>query len=174
FYPLMVERASGSHIWDVDGREYVDLTMGFGSLLFGHTPSFVTDALHAQVDRGIGVGPQSCLAGEVARLVCELTGMERVTFCNSGTEGVMTALRLARLARKRNKIVQFAGSYHGTFDGVLVRSADGLGRSTKAIPMAPGIDPEMVSNIVMLEYNSAESIEYIRRTGDEIAAVLVE
>ncbi|HEY2392078.1 MAG TPA: amino acid adenylation domain-containing protein [Candidatus Angelobacter sp.] len=174
FYPLMSDRAEGSHVWDVDGHEYVDLTMGFGSLFFGHTPSFVTSALHKQIDRGIGVGPQSALAGDVARLVCEMTGVERVTFCNSGTEGVMTALRLARMATKRNKIVVFAGSYHGTFDGVLVRPTESANGTMKAIPISGGIDPDMVKNVVMLAFNSPESIEYIRKFGHEIAAVLVE
>jgi amino acid adenylation domain-containing protein/non-ribosomal peptide synthase protein (TIGR01720 family) len=174
FYPLMSDRAEGSHVWDVDGHEYVDLTMGFGSLFFGHTPSFVTEALHKQIDRGIGVGPQSALAGDVARLVCEMTGVERVTFCNSGTEGVMTALRLARMATKRNKIVVFAGSYHGTFDGVLVRPAESANGTMKAIPISGGIDPDMVKNVVMLAYNSPASVEYVRKFGHEIAAVLVE
>ncbi|HEY0367038.1 MAG TPA: aminotransferase class III-fold pyridoxal phosphate-dependent enzyme, partial [Pyrinomonadaceae bacterium] len=121
-YLIIVEQAIGSKIWDIDGNEYLDITMGFGSLLFGHSPDFVTDALQQQVAQGMQLGPQSHLAGQVAKLVCELTGTERATFCNSGTEAVMTALRLARTVTGRTKIAMFTGSYHGSFDGTLARA----------------------------------------------------
>ncbi len=115
-YLVIAEQALGSKIRDVDGNEYLDITMGFGSLLFGHSPAFVTAALQHQVAHGVQLGPQSQLAGRVAKLVSELTGVERVSFCNSGTEAVMTALRLARTVTGRTKIAMFTGSYHGTFD----------------------------------------------------------
>ncbi|HVG90245.1 MAG TPA: aminotransferase class III-fold pyridoxal phosphate-dependent enzyme, partial [Alphaproteobacteria bacterium] len=120
-YPLHARRSSGAHIWDVDGNRYVDLTMGFGVNLFGHNPPFVIEAIEQQLKKGIHLGPQSDLAGEVAALVSSLTGMDRVTFCNSGTEAIMMALRLARTATGRRKVALFAGSYHGTFDGVLAQ-----------------------------------------------------
>ncbi|HEU5130463.1 MAG TPA: aminotransferase class III-fold pyridoxal phosphate-dependent enzyme, partial [Pyrinomonadaceae bacterium] len=137
-YLIIVEQALGSKIWDVDGNEYLDITMGFGSLLFGHSPDFVTDALQQQVAQGIQLGPQSHLAGQVAKLVCELTGVERATFCNSGTEAVMTALRLARTVSGRTKIAMFTGSYHGTFDGTLARAERGADGKIRAVPLAPG------------------------------------
>ncbi len=124
-YLIIAEQALGSKIRDVDGNEYLDITMGFGSLLFGHSPDFVTRALQQQVAQGMQLGPQSHLAGQVARLVCELTGVERVSFCNSGTEAVMTALRLARTVTGRTKIAMFTNSYHGTFDGTLARAERG-------------------------------------------------
>ena len=77
-YPIVVARSSGSKLWDVDGNEYVDLIMGFGSVLLGHSPEFVTRALEEQINKGIEIGPQSPLAGEVAQSVCEFTGTERV------------------------------------------------------------------------------------------------
>src|SRR5207245_826788 len=101
-YPLVVVRSAGSRLWDVDGNEYVDLTNGFGTNLFGHSPAFVTAALEAQLKSGIEIGPQSPLAGPVAALVCEMTGHERVAFCNTGSEAVTAAIRMARTVTGRD------------------------------------------------------------------------
>ncbi|MBD2682800.1 MULTISPECIES: non-ribosomal peptide synthetase/type I polyketide synthase [Nostoc] len=171
-YPIVGNRSSGSRIWDVDGNEYIDITMGFGVNLFGHHPDFIAAALEAQIKQGIQIGPQTRLAGEVAQLICELTGLERVNFSNSGTEAVMTALRLARTATGRNKIAMFAGSYHGHFDGVLgIAQAD---NNPNAIPIAPGITPKTVEDILILEYGNPQSLEIIQAHAQELAAVLVE
>ena len=120
-YPIVATGSSGSRVFDVDGNEYVDMLMGFGLNLFGHSPAFVTEAVAEQLRKGVEIGPQSPLAGEVARLISEFTGMERVTFCNTGSEAVMAAIRLARTVTGRDSIALFSGSYHGTFDEVLVR-----------------------------------------------------
>jgi len=173
-YLIIVDQALGSKIWDVDGNEYLDITMGFGSLLFGHSPDFVTDALQKQVAQGMQLGPQSHLAGQVAKLVCELTGNERATFCNSGTEAVMTALRLARTVSGRTKIAMFTGSYHGTFDGVLARAERGADGKLRAVPLAPGIPPSMIQDVMILAYGAPESLEEIRQHASELGAVLVE
>jgi acyl transferase domain-containing protein/acyl-CoA synthetase (AMP-forming)/AMP-acid ligase II len=171
-YPIVGDRSSGSRIWDVDGNEYIDITMGFGVNLFGHHPDFIAAALSAQIRQGIQIGPQTSLAGEVAQLICELTGLERVNFSNSGTEAVMTALRLARTATGRNKVAMFAGSYHGHFDGVLgMPQADD---NPNAIPIAPGITPKTVEDILILEYGNPQSLEIIQTHAQELAAVLVE
>lgn len=172
-YPIVVNRSSGSKLWDIDGNEYIDLTNGFGTILFGHNPDFVREALTAQLDQGIETGPQTPLAGEVARLVCEMTGMERAAFCSTGSEAVTAAIRIARTVTGRDKIAMFAGAYHGIFDEVLARPTmvDGVRRST---PIAPGIAPNMVDNIVVLDYDSAASLQTIKAMGPELAAVLVE
>ena len=120
-YLLVGERSQGSRVWDIDGNEYIDIFMSFGANLLGHNPPFIKAALQAQLEKGVQLGPQAEFAGEVAELICELTGMERVAFSNTGTEAVMTAIRLARAATKRSKIAVFADSYHGHFDGVLVK-----------------------------------------------------
>jgi len=172
-YPIIGARSSGSMIWDVDGNEYVDLTMGFGTHLFGHSPRFILDALREQLDEGLQLGPQSNLAGEVAELIRDLTGVERVTFCNSGTEAVMAALRVARTVTGRTRIALFAGAYHGTFDGVLARQHSG-GQQPVATPVAPGTPPGMVEDVVVLNYNSQESIDFLRAEAHNLAAVLVE
>ncbi|WP_375501417.1 amino acid adenylation domain-containing protein [uncultured Nostoc sp.] len=172
-YPIVCDRSGGSRFWDVDGNEYVDITMGFGVHLFGHNPPFVIEALQEQIKLGIQLGPQSSLAGEVAELLCELTGTERVTFCQSGTEAVMTSLRLARMATGRTKIVLFSGSYHGHFDGVLAR-AEASDDEQVSVPFAPGISPHMVEDVVVLDYGDPGALEYIEAHAHELAAVLVE
>ena len=173
-YPLVVERAAGSRVWDVDGNEYVDVSMGFGALLFGHSPRFIVEALEAQVKRGLQLGLQSNLAGKVAQLICELTGTERVTFCNSGTEAVMTALRVARAVTGRSKIALFTGSYHGTFDGVLVRAQKRGDGAPKAIPLAPGVSPRIVEDVLLLDFDTPQSLPLLKAHAHELAAVLVE
>jgi acyl transferase domain-containing protein/non-ribosomal peptide synthetase component F len=172
-YPIVAERSAGSKIWDIDGNEYLDLTMGFGAILFGHNPPFIMNAVAEQMKLGIQLGPQSHLAGEVAALISELTGMQRVTFCNSGTEAVMTALRLARTATKRKKVAIFAGSYHGTFDGVLA-IARNFESDAQGIPVAPGVTPGLVEDVLVLEYGAERSLEVLRAHAHELAGVLVE
>ncbi|XYJ23460.1 aminotransferase class III-fold pyridoxal phosphate-dependent enzyme [Bacillus velezensis] len=119
-YPIIAERSDGSKMWDIDGNEYIDITMGFGVNLFGHHPSFITQVIDDSARSSLPpLGPMSDVAGEVADRIRTCTGVERVAFYNSGTEAVMVALRLARAATGRKKVVAFSGSYHGTFDGVL-------------------------------------------------------
>ncbi len=170
-YPITCVRAKGSRLWDVDGNEYIDLLNGFGQTAFGHAPDFVVEAVNAQLQRGFAIGPQTELAGEAAELFCELTGNERVTFCNTGSEAVMAALRVARTVTGRNRIVMFDGSYHGQFDEVLVKSARSSHRS---LPVALGIPDEAVANITVLPYGSPESLEYVREHANELAGVIVE
>jgi glutamate-1-semialdehyde-2,1-aminomutase len=172
-YPIIGVRSQGSRIWDIDGNEYIDLTMGFGVNLFGHNPPFVKAALEAQIQQGIQLGPQTHLAGEVAQLICELTGMERVSFCNSGTEAVMTAMRLARTVTGRNKIVMFAGSYHGHSDETLGMAEAGNDKPN-AIPHAPGVMPGMVADVLVLEYGNPQSLQVLQTHVHELAAVIVE
>ncbi len=169
-YPLVVNRSKGSRLWDLDGNEYVDVLNGFGSNLFGYQPKFVTDAIKLQIDAGYELGPQHELAGPVCRLICEFTGFDRSALCNTGSEAVMGAMRIARTVTGRSLIVAFSGSYHGIMDEVLVRGTKKL----KTFPAAPGIMANSVQNMLILEYGSEESLKIIRERGEEIAAVLVE
>lgn len=170
-YPIVGQRAEGSRIWDIDGNEYIDISMGFGVQLFGHEPEFLKEALAESLSRGIRIGPQSDMAGEVASLISELTGVERVAFCSSGTEAIMTALRLARTFTGRNKVAIFRDSYHGHFDGVLGEVNDD---PWEVMPRVAGITPGMVSDLAFFEYGSAEALEILRGRLHEFAAVLVE
>ncbi len=173
-YPIMIERSRGSKLWDVDGNEYVDILNGFGVTMFGHAPDFVRAAVAEQLERGIEIGPQTPQAGKVADLLCELTGMERATFCNTGSEAVMAAMRLARTVTGKNKIVFFTGDYHGAFDEVLVKAAGRPGGPPRSRPIAPGIPDEKAANVLVLEYGSPASLEIIRAHAHELAAVMVE
>ena len=169
-FPIVGDRAQGAHLWDIDGNRFVDVTMGFGVHLFGHGAEVVADAVAEQAGRGLQIGPQSRLAGEVASLIAELTGMDRVAFCNSGTEAIMTAIRLARSATGRSKIALFAGSYHGHFDGVLATAGD----RQQGVPLAAGVTPTTAADVLVLEYGSASALEIIQEQGDNLAAILVE
>ncbi len=169
-YPLVVDRSAGSRLWDVDGNEYVDALNGFGSSMFGYQPAFIKTALHAQIERGYEVGPQHALAGEVCQLLCELTGHQRAALCNTGSEAVLGALRVARTVTGRSLVVAFTGSYHGINDEVIVRGTKQL----QARPAAPGIMPEAVQNMLILDYGTDESLRLIAARAHELAAVLVE
>jgi amino acid adenylation domain-containing protein len=172
-YPIVSARAKGAYIWDVDGNAYVDLVNGYGQTAFGHAPDFVAEAVQAQLAQGFAIGPQSPLAHEAATLFCELTGHARVAFCNTGSEAVMAALRVARTVTGRERVATFAGAYHGQFDEVLVRGV-GAGEQRRTLPAAPGIPTEAVGRLTVLEYGTDESLAWIRAHAHELAAVLVE
>ncbi len=169
-YQIVIERSKGAQLWDLDGNQYVDVLNGFGMNLFGWQADFVQDAVRKQLDAGYEIGPQHALAGEVARLVCELTGFDRVGLCNTGSEAVMAALRIARTVTGRSRIVLFTGSYHGTFDEVLVRA----GRGGRGIPAAPGIQSGVFGDVQVLDYGTPQALDYLRTHAGELAAVLVE
>lgn len=171
-YPIVGKKSQGSRIWDVDGNEYIDLVMGFGINLFGHNPPFVKTALQEQLEQGIQIGPQAELAGEVAQLISEFTGMERVAFSNTGAEAIMAAIRLARATTSRNKIAIFSGSYHGHFDGTLVKAKE-LDGNLHTVPIAPGIPPSIVEDVLVLDYGNPRSLDAIATYKNELAAVLV-
>lgn len=169
-YQIVVERSKGSRVYDIDGNEYVDALNGFGMSLFGWQPDFVLDAVREQLDKGYEIGPQHPVAGEVAQLVCELTGHDRAALCNTGSEAVLGALRIARTVTARSTVVLFTGSYHGIVDEVIVRGT----KSLRAVPAAPGILRNTAENVLVLDYGTPEAMEIIKSRAHEIAAVLVE
>jgi amino acid adenylation domain-containing protein len=169
-YQIVVERSKGPNVWDLDGNPYIDVLNGFGMNLFGWQPQFVVDAVLKQIDLGYEIGPQHPLAGEVADLICQVTGFDRAGLCNTGSEAVMGAVRIARTVTGRTKIALFTGSYHGIFDEVIVRGTKKL----RAVPAAPGIMPNTAENVLVLDYGTPESLEILRTHADELAAVLIE
>lgn len=169
-YQIVIERSKGSRLWDLDGNEYVDALNGFGMNMFGWQPDFVLEALRRQLDEGYEIGPQHPLAAEVTRLVCELTGNDRAALCNTGSEAVMAALRIARTVTGRSTVVVFTGSYHGTFDEVLVRA----GRNHRGLSAAPGVMSGMFGDIRVLDYGTPEALAFIRENAEDLAAVLAE
>jgi amino acid adenylation domain-containing protein len=169
-YQVVVDKSVGCHLWDIDGNEYVDILSGFGSSMFGYMPDFIKKACHEQLEQGIEIGPMHPLAAEVSKLLCELTGADRAAVCNTGSEAVLGAMRMARTVTGRSLIISFSGSYHGINDEVIIRGS----RSRKSYPGAPGIMPEAVQNMLVLDYGTPESLEIIKQRCHEAAAVLVE
>ncbi|MDE2400635.1 MAG: amino acid adenylation domain-containing protein [Burkholderiales bacterium] len=169
-YPIVADRSKGAHVWDIDGNEYIDLLSCFGANLLGYQPDSVIQAMKDQLDAGIEVGPQHPIAAEVAQLISELTGMERVAFCNTGSEAVMGAMRIARTVTGRKTIAIFTNSYHGIFDEVIVRGTKQL----RSLSAAPGILANAVENILVLDYDSEDSLRVLRERGHELAAIMIE
>ncbi|MBK9146340.1 MAG: amino acid adenylation domain-containing protein [Flavobacteriales bacterium] len=169
-YQVVVDKSSGCHLWDIDGNEYVDILSGFGSSMFGYMPDFIKKACHEQLEQGIEIGPMHPLAAEVSKLLCELTGADRAAVCNTGSEAVLGAMRMARTVTGRSLIISFSGSYHGINDEVIIRGS----KSKKSYPGAPGIMPQAVENMLVLDYGTPESLEIIKQRCHEAAAVLVE
>lgn len=169
-YSLVINQSKGSRMWDIDGNEYIDALNGFGSSMLGYQPDFIKKALNEQIEKGFEIGPQHELAGEVSELICEFTGADRAALCNTGSEAVLGAMRIARTVTGRSLIVAFTGSYHGIVDEVIVRGTKKL----KSFPAAPGIMPEAVQNMLILDYGTDESLQIIKDRAHELAAVLVE
>jgi len=169
-YSIVVNKSKGSRLWDIDGNEYIDALNGFGSNMIGYQPEVITKALIAQIEKGYEIGPQHELAGEVCKLICEFTNLDRAALCNTGSEAVLGAMRIARTVTGRSTIVAFSGSYHGIVDEVIVRGTKKL----KSFPAAPGIMPEAVQNMLILDYGTEESLKIIKERAHDLAAVLVE
>jgi amino acid adenylation domain-containing protein len=156
-YPIVIEKSKGNRLWDLDGNEYIDALNGFGSCFFGYQPDFIKEALHQQIESGFEVGPQHPLAGEVCELLCEFTKHDRAALCNTGSEAVLGAMRIARTVTGRSLIVSFSGSYHGINDEALVRGSKKL----ITFPASAGIMSESVQNMLILEYGTEESLRII-------------
>ncbi|MEM9658730.1 MAG: aminotransferase class III-fold pyridoxal phosphate-dependent enzyme [Planctomycetota bacterium] len=195
-YPIVTAEATGSRLRDIDGNEYVDVLQGLGTNLFGHNPEFIRAAIARQLEQGFPIGVQTWLVGQVAAQVVQLTGMPRVCFSNTGTEAVMTALRVARAKTGRSKVAIFTDSYHGHADSVLMRARIAeyarrklarrfqdapilgpllrRGRIGGAVPASPGVPAAAGRDCVVLEYGVPRSLEVVRRLRNRLAGVLVE
>jgi amino acid adenylation domain-containing protein len=169
-YPLVVERSQGCHMWDLDGNRFIDLLASFGANFLGYQPPDLVEAMVEQLHKGIELGPQHPLSAEVAELISEFTGMERVAFCNTGSEAVVGALRIARTVTGRKTVVIFTNSYHGIVDEVIVRGSKQL----RPLPAAPGIPPSAVEHMLVLDYASEDSLRVLRERAHELAAIMIE
>ena len=172
--PAFVDRASGARIHDVDGNAYVDYVGSFGPMILGHADPAVIEAVQKQAAKGLSFGAPTGLEVELAELICDMVdSIESVRMVNSGTEAAMTAIRLARGHTGRNKILKFAGNYHGHVDALLVNA--GSGALTLGIPGSPGVPQSVVDDTLVATYNDLDSVaEAFATHGDEIAAVMVE
>ncbi|RYZ58130.1 MAG: aminotransferase class III-fold pyridoxal phosphate-dependent enzyme, partial [Proteobacteria bacterium] len=169
-YPILVNKSKGSELWDIDGNHYVDMLNGFGSNFFGYSPDFITKALKEQIDSGYELGPQHPLAIEASALATELTGWDRVAWCNTGSEAVLGAMRIARTVTGRTRIASFTGSYHGINDEVIIRGTKQL----RPLAAAPGIMTAAVQNMLVLDYGTDEALKILREQCKDLAAILVE
>ena len=172
-YPRFLDRGLGSHVWDVDGKEYIDLVCSWGPLILGHCCDAVEQAVVETAKKGLSFGAPTAVEVEMAQLVCRMTGIEMVRMVNSGTEAVMSALRLARGATGKSKIIKFAGCYHGHCDAMLVKA--GSGALTGGAPDSAGVPTEIAGDTLTASYNDLASVEALLLANPgQVAAVIVE
>ena len=172
--PLFIKKGSGSRVWDVDGNAYIDYVASWGPLIFGHAHPQIVEALKRQVELGTSYGASTELEIELAeRVVSLVPSLEMVRMVNSGTEAVMSAIRLARGVTEREKIVKFEGCYHGHVDSMLVKAGSGL--ASLGIPECPGIVEDLAKNTLTLPFNDAKKVkELFAIEGNNIACIIVE
>ena len=171
--PLFMERAEGSKIFDVDGNEYIDLVLSYGPMIIGHGNENVLKAVNEQVALGFTYGASTENEIKLAKMVCDaFPGMDKVRFVNSGTEAILSAIRLARAFTGKNKIVKFSGCYHGHSDALLVAAGSGL--ATLSLPGSKGVPAEAVQNTLIAEYNDIDSVKQHIANSNDIAAVFIE
>jgi glutamate-1-semialdehyde 2,1-aminomutase len=171
---VFFERAKGSKLYDVDGREYIDYVCSWGAILLGHADSQVVEAISSAAAHGASFGAphpgEALLAREV---IDRMPAAEMVRFVNSGSEATMSAIRLARAATGRAKVVKFEGNYHGAVDSLLAKAGSGV--ATLSLPDSAGVPPSVTADTVLARYNDVEHLREIFSTiGSEIAGVLVE
>ncbi|MBI5197075.1 MAG: glutamate-1-semialdehyde 2,1-aminomutase [Nitrospirae bacterium] len=172
--PIFIEKASGCRITDADGNEYIDYVLSWGPMILGHAHPKVSEALKQAVDRGTSYGAPTTREVELARLIHQaFPSMEMVRMVSSGTEAMMSAIRLARGFTGRHKILKFEGCYHGHADSLLVKA--GSGAATLGIPDSPGVPPDFAKNTLTAPYNDLQAVRKIlEQEGREIACLLVE
>lgn len=172
--PLFIAEAHGCHLTDVDGRQYIDFVLSWGPMILGHDEPSVTRAVCDAAHRGTSYGapcPDEVLLAEA--VVAAMPSLEMVRMVNSGTEATMSALRLARAATRRDKVLKFVGCYHGHADPFLAAAGSGL--ATFSIPGTPGVPAAVVADTLLAPYNDLEAVkECFARHGESIAAIIVE
>ncbi|MGG0718341.1 glutamate-1-semialdehyde 2,1-aminomutase [Robertmurraya massiliosenegalensis] len=172
--PVAMERASGAYFWDVDGNQYIDYLAAYGPIITGHAHPHITEAIKRAAETGVLYGTPTPHEVKFAKMLREaMPNLEKVRFVNSGTEAVMTTIRVARAYTGRDKIIKFAGCYHGHSDLVLV--AAGSGPSTLGTPDSAGVPRSIAQEVITVPFNDIEPFkEALQKWGDQIAGVLVE
>ncbi len=172
--PFFVASASGAHITDADGNDYLDFVQSWGALLFGHAHPTIVEAVTNAAAKGTSFGTPAEIEVELAELVVDLVpNIDKVRFVSSGTEAAMTAVRLARGATGRSKILKFAGCYHGHLDALLVDAGSGV--ATLGVPGTAGVTEGQTRDTIVATYNDITSVEAaLDEHGNDLAAILVE
>ena len=171
--PLFIQKAKGSKIIDVDRNRYIDLVLSYGPMILGHRDKRVEKSILKALKNGYTFGATSKGELKIAKIVCDsFPGMDKVRFVNSGTEAVLSALRLARAYTNKDKIIKFSGCYHGHSDALLVAAGSGL--VTLSIPGSKGVPTDAIKNTLIAEYNNIESVKNQINKYEDIAAVIIE
>ena len=172
--PPFIAKAEGSHIYDIDGNDYIDYVGSWGPMVVGHAHPQVVKALQEAATRGTSYGAPTLIESQLAKKVMEVyPSIEVIRMVNSGTEATMSALRLARGYTHRNKIVKFIGCYHGHSDSLLVKAGSGM--ATFGVPDSPGVTPGTAQDTITISYNDFEAVKKVfAEQGQEIAAIIVE
>ncbi|HRI32828.1 MAG TPA: glutamate-1-semialdehyde 2,1-aminomutase, partial [Saprospiraceae bacterium] len=172
--PVFIDRGKGSHIWDVDGNEYIDYCCSWGPLILGHASDVVLNEVDKTMRKGTSFGAPTQLENELAELILSNNNyIEKLRFVSSGTEAVMSAIRLARAYTKRNKIVKFEGCYHGHSDALLVKAGSGL--VTFGNSSSEGVPESVVNDTISVQLNNRVAIEEaFKKYKNEIACVIIE
>lgn len=172
--PRFIREAEGSRMTDEDGRDYIDYVGSWGPMILGHNHKAIRKAVMDAAKKGLGFGAATAPEITMAKLICDIIpSVELVRMVNSGTEAVMSAIRVARGYTRRNKIIKFNGCYHGHSDGLLVKAGSGV--MTAGIPDSPGVPPGCTNDTLTAEYNHLDSVRTLfEQQGEDIAAVIVE
>ncbi|CAM1373596.1 glutamate-1-semialdehyde 2,1-aminomutase [Tenacibaculum xiamenense] len=171
--PLFIKKAKGSKITDVDGNSYIDLVLSYGPMILGHRHKKVQKAITKALKNGYSFGASTKNEIKLAKIVCDaFPGMDKVRFVNSGTEAVLSGIRLARAFTGKDKIVKFAGCYHGHQDALLVAAGSGL--ATLSLPGSKGVPEGAVKNTLIANYNDLDSVKAHFEANDDIAGVILE
>lgn len=172
--PVFMKSGSGSKMYDVDGKEYIDYIGSWGPHLFGHNPTFIIDALKNAIENGTSFGAPTEIEVKMAQLITELVpSVELVRMVNSGTEATMSAIRAARGFTGKEKIIKFEGCYHGHGDFFLIKA--GSGALTFGVPTSPGVTKGNAADTLVADYNSIESVKkIITKNKNEVAALIIE
>lgn len=172
--PPLICRAEGSHIFDEDGNEYLDFVGSWGPMILGHNRQDILESVKKAAENGLSFGAATAVEVEMAERICSMVpSVEMVRMVNSGTEAVMSAIRVARGYTGREKIIKFNGCYHGHSDSLLV--AAGSGVMTAGVPGSAGVPQGATKDTLTAGYNHLDEVEeHFRRCGSEIAAVIVE
>jgi glutamate-1-semialdehyde 2,1-aminomutase len=172
--PRFIDYAKGAYLYDADGNTYIDYVLSWGPMILGHADPDVTQALHQALERGTSYGAPTALENQLAERVIEIVpSIEMIRFVSSGTEACMSALRLARAYTGREKIIKFAGCYHGHADMLLVQAGSGV--ATFGLPDSPGVPQGTTANTLVVEYNDPEAVETLFRTyPNDIAGLIIE
>lgn len=172
--PRFIERANGSRIYDADGKEYIDFICSWGPMILGHNNPEIREAVIKAAEKGLSYGCATGIEVEMAEFICEkVPHVDMIRMVNSGTEAVMSAIRAARGFTKRDKIIKFAGCYHGHSDGLLVSAGSGV--MTSGVPDSAGVPKGCTKDTMLAVYNDISSVEKLfMEAKDQVAAVIVE